>query len=60
MAASGGTHTPPISPGKPCTFLQDNDQIGKDFAQLEAEKLFPVAKEVKVLDLRELWPELPL
>ena len=52
------TYTPYFA-GKTVYILQDNDQIGKDFAQLEAEKLFPVAKEVKVLDLRELWPELP-
>lgn len=49
----------PYFAGKTVYILQDNDQIGMDFAQLEAEKLFPVAKEVKVLDLRELWPELP-
>ena len=52
------TYTPYFT-GKTVYILQDNDQIGMDFAQLEAEKLFPVAKEVKVLDLRELWPELP-
>ena len=52
------TYTPYFA-GKTVYILQDNDQIGKEFAQLEAEKLFPVAKEVKVLDLRELWPELP-
>lgn len=52
------TYTPYFT-GKTVYILQDNDQIGKEFAQLEAEKLFPVAKEVKVLDLRELWPELP-
>lgn len=52
------TYTPYFT-GKTVYILQDNDQIGKEFAQLEAEKLFPAAKEVKVLDLRELWPELP-
>lgn len=52
------TYTPYFT-GKTVYILQDNDQIGKEFAQLEARKLFPVAKEVKVLDLRELWPELP-
>lgn len=52
------TYTPYFA-GKTVYILQDNDQIGKEFAQLEAEKLFPAAKEVKVLDLRELWPELP-
>ena len=49
----------PYFAGKTVYILQDNDDVGKKFAQLEAEKLFPVAKEVKVLDLRELWPELP-
>ena len=52
------TYTPYFT-GKTVYILQDNDQMGKKFAQLEAKKLFPVAKEVKVLDLRELWPELP-
>ena len=52
------TYTPYFT-GKTVYILQDNDDVGKDFAQLEARKLFPVAKEVKVLDLRELWPELP-
>ena len=52
------TYTPYFT-GKTVYILQDNDDVGKKFAQLEAEKLFPVAKEVKVLDLRELWPELP-
>ena len=52
------TYTPYFT-GKTVYILQDNDDVGKKFAQLEARKLFPVAKEVKVLDLRELWPELP-
>ena len=61
-AGTGNKWRDPYTPyfaGKTVYILQDNDQIGMDFAQLEAEKLFPVAKEVKVLDLRELWPELP-
>lgn len=52
------TYTPYFT-GKTVYILQDNDDVGKKFAQYEAQKLSPVAKEVKVLDLRELWPELP-
>ena len=49
----------PYFAGKTVYILQDNDPVGKKFAQYEAEKLFPVAQEVKVLDLTALWPGLP-
>lgn len=52
------TYTPYFA-GKTVYILQDNDDVGKKFAQYEAEKLFPVAQEVKVLDLTALWPGLP-
>lgn len=52
------TYTPYFA-GKTVYILQDNDPVGKKFAQYEAEKLFPVAQEVKVLDLTALWPGLP-
>lgn len=52
------TYTPYFT-GKTVYILQDNDDVGKKFAQYEAEKLSPVAQEVKVLDLTALWPELP-
>ena len=49
----------PYFTGKTVYILQDNDDVGKKFAQYEAEKLSPVAQEVKVLDLTALWPQLP-
>lgn len=52
------TYTPYFT-GKTVYILQDNDPVGKKFAQYEAEKLSPVAQEVKVLDLTALWPGLP-
>ena len=52
------TYTPYFA-GKTVYILQDNDPVGKKFAQYEAQKLSPVAQEVKVLDLTALWPGLP-
>lgn len=52
------TYTPYFA-GKTVYILQDNDDVGKQFAQYEAEKLSPVAQEVKVLDMTALWPQLP-
>lgn len=52
------TYTPYFA-GKTVYILQDNDPVGKQFAQYEAEKLSPVAQEVKVLDMTALWPQLP-
>ena len=52
------TYTPYFT-GKTVYILQDNDDVGKKFAQYEAQKLSPVAQEVKVLDLTALWPQLP-
>lgn len=52
------TYTPYFA-GKTVYILQDNDDVGKKFAQYEAQKLAPVAQEVKVLDLTALWPRLP-
>lgn len=49
----------PYFAGKTVYILQDNDPVGKKFAQYEAEKLSPVAQEVKVLDMTALWPQLP-
>lgn len=49
----------PYFTGKTVYILQDNDPVGKKFAQYEAQKLSPVAQEVKVLDLTALWPQLP-
>lgn len=49
----------PYFKGKTVYILEDNDQVGRTFAQFEAQKLAPVAAEVKVLNLAELWPDLP-
>ena len=39
--------------------LGDNDEIGRQYMEEEASKIAPVAAAVKVLDLRELWAEMP-
>ena len=45
--------------GKTVTVIQDNDDIGKAFAEETAAAVSRVAKSVKVLDLCKIWPELP-
>ena len=45
--------------GRNVAIIQDNDKPGKDFAQTIAEKLDGTAKTVKVLDLSEIWAEIP-
>lgn len=45
--------------GKSVCIIQDNDQVGKAFAQEEAVKLHKVATSVKVLDLTQIWESLP-
>lgn len=39
--------------------VPDNDEIGKGFALLEAKKLQDIARNVYLLDLKEIWPEIP-
>ncbi|MDP4153269.1 MAG: DUF927 domain-containing protein [Bacillota bacterium] len=39
--------------------IQDNDEIGKAFAEEIAESLWGKAKSVKLIDLTISWPELP-
>lgn len=41
-----------------CIF-QDNDKIGKDYAQETAAALSAVCPEVRVLDLAAIWPDIP-
>lgn len=45
--------------GKMVFIIQDNDEAGRAFAQEEAAAISEVAQSVKVLDLCEIWPELP-
>ena len=45
--------------GKAVFVVQDNDQPGKAFAQMQAAALQGVASSLKVLDLTRAWPELP-
>lgn len=45
--------------GHPVVILQDNDRIGKDYAQEVAAALSNVCPELKVLDLSRVWPEIP-
>ena len=41
-----------------CVF-QDNDQVGKDYAAETCSALHGVAASVRLLDLAEVWPEIP-
>lgn len=45
--------------GKHVFVIQDNDDVGKAYAQEEAASIKDVARSVKVLDLAEIWPGLP-
>lgn len=45
--------------GKQVVILPDNDEPGKKYAQMCAEKLHGVAAMVWVLDLKNAWPEIP-
>ena len=39
--------------------LQDNDEVGRAFARQEARRIKPLARDVFVLDLLLVWPEIP-
>ena len=45
--------------GKSVTILQDNDAVGKSYAQEAVAALHGVAKSVRLLDLSLVWPEIP-
>lgn len=45
--------------GLPICIFQDNDKIGKDYAQETAAALHGVASSVQVLDLSQVWPKAP-
>lgn len=45
--------------GLAVVIFQDNDEVGKAYAQETAAALYGVAKIVKVLDLSAVWPEIP-
>lgn len=48
-----------ILSGKKIAILPDNDAPGMKYAQMCAEKLYGVAAELWVLDLKQVWPEIP-
>ena len=43
----------------PIVIFQDNDDVGKAYAQEVATALSSVAKSVHLLDLSKIWPEIP-
>ena len=45
--------------GLTAVIIQDNDAPGKAFAQEIAAALYGVAKSVRVVDLTQIWPEIP-
>lgn len=46
--------------GLPVCIFQDNDDVGKAYAQETAAALYGVASSVQVLDLSKVWPEVPV
>lgn len=49
----------PVFSGKHVFIIQDNDNPGKEFAQRMAEEIVKLASSVRVLDLSQVWPEIP-
>lgn len=45
--------------GRSVVILQDNDGVGRDYAQETAAALHGAAKSVKLLDLSGVWPDIP-
>lgn len=45
--------------GRSVYILQDNDEVGRAFALQEARRIKALARELYVLDLAEIWPEIP-
>lgn len=45
--------------GFPVVIFQDNDDVGRAYAQEVATALSSVAKSVHLLDLSKIWPEIP-
>lgn len=45
--------------GLSVVIFSDNDNVGKAYAQETAAALHGVAKEVRLLDLSHVWPEIP-
>jgi hypothetical protein len=45
--------------GKSIYIIPDNDATGKAFSLEEAQRVAPTAKSVKILDLLQIYPELP-
>lgn len=46
--------------GKAVTILPDNDVPGKEYAAGIAKALYGIANSIKLLDLSQEWPELPV
>lgn len=44
---------------KQVVILPDNDEPGKKYARMCAEKIYAVAAGVKLLDLVKVWPDMP-
>ena len=45
--------------GRAVAIFQDNDDVGKAYAQETAAALYGVASSVQVLDISTVWPEIP-
>ena len=45
--------------GKDVVIIQDNDNPGKEYARMVAEKVLDIACSVKIIDLAKIWAEIP-
>ena len=45
--------------GLDVAIIPDNDEVGKRFAEMVARQIFPYAKSVRIVDLKQEWENLP-
>ena len=45
--------------GLDVAIIPDNDEVGKRFAEMVANQIFPYAKSVRIVDLTQEWENLP-
>lgn len=49
----------PLFEGLDVAIIPDNDEVGKRFAEMVANQIFPYAKSVRIVDLTQEWENLP-
>lgn len=48
----------PLFEGLDVAIIPDNDEVGRQFASMVAQQVFPYAKSVRIVDLKREWPDL--